>query len=172
MTDTPPRRRPRALVVAAAIVAVLLGVGAFGAGTAIGRTATPAAAPTASAPTTATTTATPTPTPTARPAGTETTEALRTCSVAELAADPRLGSMQARVVDAATGEVLFDRGGTTASRTASALKILTAASALAVLGPDTRIATTVVAGDAAGSVVLVGGGDLTLSRLPSGQESV
>ena len=46
------------------------------------------------------------------------------------------------------------------------------ASALAVLGPDTRIATTVVAGDAPGSVVLVGGGDLTLSRLPSGQESV
>ncbi|QHC62070.1 D-alanyl-D-alanine carboxypeptidase/D-alanyl-D-alanine-endopeptidase [Rathayibacter festucae] len=172
MTDTPPRRRPRALVAAAAVVAVLLGVGAFGAGTAIGRTATPSAAPTASAPATATTTATPTPTPTARPAGTETTEALRTCSVAELAADPRLGSMQARVVDAATGEVLFDRGGTTASRTASALKILTAASALAVLGPDTRIATTVVAGDAPGSVVLVGGGDLTLSRLPSGQESV
>ncbi|NQX16090.1 D-alanyl-D-alanine carboxypeptidase/D-alanyl-D-alanine-endopeptidase [Rathayibacter sp. VKM Ac-2857] len=172
MTDTPPRRRPRALVVAAAAVAVLLGVGAFGAGTAIGRTTTPAAVPTASAPAIATPTATPTPTPTARPAGADTAEALRTCSVAGLAADPRLGSMQARVVAAATGEVLFDRGGTTASRTASALKILTAASALAVLGPDTRIATTVVAGDAPGSVVLVGGGDLTLSRLPSGQESV
>ncbi|NRG41654.1 D-alanyl-D-alanine carboxypeptidase/D-alanyl-D-alanine-endopeptidase [Rathayibacter sp. VKM Ac-2835] len=173
MTDTPPRRRPRALVAAVAAVAVLLGIGAFGAGTAIGRTTTPAAAPSPSAPATAPTTPpAATPTPTARPAGTETAEALRTCSVAGLAADPRLGSMQARVVDAATGEVLFDRGGTTASRTASALKILTAASALAVLGPDTRFATTVVAGDTPGSVVLVGGGDLTLSRLPSGQESV
>ncbi|WP_236713590.1 D-alanyl-D-alanine carboxypeptidase [Rathayibacter tanaceti] len=79
--------------------------------------------------------------------------------------------MQARVVDAATGEVLFDRGGATPSRTASALKILTAASALAVLGPDTRIATTVVRGAEPGTVVLVGGGDLTLTRLPSGQES-
>ncbi|NQX06484.1 D-alanyl-D-alanine carboxypeptidase/D-alanyl-D-alanine-endopeptidase [Rathayibacter sp. VKM Ac-2856] len=172
MTDTPPRRRPRALVAAAAVVAVLLGVGAFGAGSALGRTAAPAAAPASPAPTTAEATPTATLVPTARPAGADTAEALRTCSVAGLAADPRLGAMQARVVDAATGEVLFDRGGETASRTASALKILTAASALAVLGPDTRIATTVVAGAAPGSVVLVGGGDLTLSRLPSGQQSV
>ncbi|QHC58033.1 D-alanyl-D-alanine carboxypeptidase/D-alanyl-D-alanine-endopeptidase [Rathayibacter sp. VKM Ac-2760] len=170
MTDTPPRRRPRALLLAAAAVAVLLGFGAFGAGAAIGRTATPTATPLPVA--TEAATATPTPTPTARPAGAETAAALRTCSVAGLAADPRLGSMQARVVDAATGEVLFDRGGSTASRTASALKILTAAAALSVLGPDTRIATTVVAGAEPGSVVLVGGGDLTLSRLPSGQESV
>ncbi|MWV60007.1 D-alanyl-D-alanine carboxypeptidase/D-alanyl-D-alanine endopeptidase [Rathayibacter sp. VKM Ac-2754] len=170
MTDTPPRRRPWLLVAAAVLALALLAAGAFGAGTALGRNASSTIAPTASAPTISST-PTPTPTPTARPTGAATAEALRTCSVVESAADPRLGSMQARVVDAATGEVLFDRGGGTASRTASALKILTAASALAVLGPDTRIATTVVRGAEPGSIVLVGGGDLTLSRLPSGQES-
>lgn len=152
---------------AAVVAAIALGAGAFSAGAALGgdeeSSARPSATPTA--------TATPTPTATTRPTAQAAAESLRTCSVTGLAADPRLGQMQARVVDAATGEVLFDRGGATASRTASALKILTAASALAVLGPDTRIATTVVRGDAPGSVVLVGGGDLTLSRLPSGQES-
>ncbi|PPF50667.1 MULTISPECIES: D-alanyl-D-alanine carboxypeptidase/D-alanyl-D-alanine-endopeptidase [unclassified Rathayibacter] len=170
MTDTPPPRRRRTLVVAAVLVAAVLGGGAFGVGTALGSAAEPGALPVASTPT-ATATPALTPTATARPTAEAAAEALRTCSVAGLAADPRLGSMQARVVDAATGEVLFDRGGGTASRTASALKILTAASALAVLGPDTRIATTVVRGSEPGSVVLVGGGDLTLTRLPTGRES-
>ncbi|WKK70829.1 D-alanyl-D-alanine carboxypeptidase [Rathayibacter oskolensis] len=155
MTDTPPRRRPWLLVAAAVIALALLGAGAFGVGTALGRDAPSSGTPTPTASTTPS--STPTPTPSVRPTGAATAKALRTCSVAEAAADTRLGSMQARVVDAATGEVLFDRGGTTASRTASALKILTAASALAVLGPDTRIATTVVRGSEPGSIVLVGG---------------
>ncbi|HSP75752.1 MAG TPA: D-alanyl-D-alanine carboxypeptidase [Cryobacterium sp.] len=97
---------------------------------------------------------------------------LRTCSVAALAADPRLADFQAQVVNADTGEVLFDRGGDTSSRTASVLKVLTSAAALEVLGPDYRATTTVVAGSTPGSVVLVGGGDLTLTRLPTGTESV
>ncbi|MBC7441434.1 MAG: D-alanyl-D-alanine carboxypeptidase [Ramlibacter sp.] len=97
---------------------------------------------------------------------------LRTCSVAGLATDPRLANFQAQVVNATTGEVLFDRGGDTPSRTASVLKVLTSAAALRVLGPDYRATTTVVAGSEPGSVVLVGGGDLTLSRTPSGDESV
>ncbi|MBO0985099.1 D-alanyl-D-alanine carboxypeptidase, partial [Rathayibacter sp. SD072] len=174
MTEPRPtdaaRRRPWLLAVSGAVVAVLLGTGAVAVGAAIGGDA-PRVAATSTPSSTATAAPTATPTPSARPTAAEITSALRTCSVADAAADPRLGSMQARVVDAATGQVLFDRGGLTPSRTASALKILTAASALAVLGPDTRIATTVVRGEAPGSVVLVGGGDLTLSRLPSGQES-
>lgn len=172
MTDSPPRRRRTRLVVAAS-VAVALGAGALGVGAALGRDAEPAAAPVRTSTPSASAAETPTsaPTPTAVPSVPQAPEPVRTCSVAEAAADPRLGAMQARVVEAATGEVLFDRGGAIASRTASALKILTAASALAVLGPETRIATTVVRGEEPGSVVLVGGGDLTLSRLPSGQES-
>ena len=97
---------------------------------------------------------------------------LRNCSVAALAADPRLADFQAQVVNARTGEVLFDRGGDTSSRTASVLKVMTSAAALAALGPDHRATTTVVAGSTPGSVVLVGGGDLTLTRLPTGTESV
>lgn len=50
--------------------------------------------------------------------------------------------------------------------------MLTAAAALAVLGADFRASTRVVAGAEPGTIVLVGGGDLTLSRLPSGQEPV
>lgn len=166
MIESPARRWT--LAIAAVLAAVVVGAGAFGLGTAMGTHAgqeelTVASIATPSEP--------PTPTPVARPTAEAKAQALRTCSVAELAADPRLGSMQARAVDAASGEVLFDRGGTTASRAASALKILTAASALEVLGPDTRIATTVVRGSAPGSIVLVGGGDLTLTRLPSGEES-
>lgn len=97
---------------------------------------------------------------------------LRTCSVATLASDPNLLTFQGSVINATTGEVLFDRNGATPSRTASVLKTLTAAAALAVLGPDYRISTTVVAGSAPGTIVLVGGGDPTLSAVGAGQESI
>lgn len=118
-----------------------------------------------------------TPTPTADPARPAPTAAVaasrfRTCSVADRAADGRLANLQAHVVNAATGEVLYDRGGTSASRTASVMKVLTSAAALSVLGPERRAATMVVKGAEPGSVVLVGGGDVTLSRTPSGTETV
>jgi len=169
---TPAATTRLRLIVAAAVAFVLLGSGAVWAGTASGGNAEPVplAAPTAS------TTPTPTPTPTTpelRPAPAVATVAspLRTCSVADLAADSRLGEFQAQVVNAETGEILFDRGGSTASRAASVLKVLTSAAALSVLGPDYRATTTVVAGSEPGQVVLVGGGDLTLSSTPTGDES-
>lgn len=116
---------------------------------------------------------TPTPTPEARalPETAAAASRVRTCSVAEAAADPRLANLQAQVMKASTGEVLYDRGGTTPSRTASVMKVLTSAAALSVLGPDHRAATTVVKGAEPGSIVLVGGGDVTLSRTPSGDET-
>ena len=43
------------------------------------------------------------------------------------------------------------------------LKILTAAAALAILGPDARLTTKVYKGAEPGSIVLVGGGDPTLN---------
>ena len=162
----------RALIIAGLAV-VLLGSGAVWAGAATGGTepATSVAAATGNP------TPTPTPTPTTPelrpvPAGATSASPLRTCSVAELAADARLGDLQAQVVNADTGEILFDRGGSTASRPASVLKVLTAAAALSVLGPDYRASTTVVAGTEPGQVVLVGGGDLTLSSTPTGDDSV
>jgi len=96
---------------------------------------------------------------------------LRTCSAAGAAGDSRLADLQAQVVNARTGEVLFDRGGSTPSRTASVMKVLTSAAALAVLGPDYRLETRVVRGAEPGQVVLIGGGDPTLSRTPSGDTS-
>jgi D-alanyl-D-alanine carboxypeptidase/D-alanyl-D-alanine-endopeptidase (penicillin-binding protein 4) len=105
----------------------------------------------------------------ATPAATPTVQAVaRTCSVAAAARDPRLRNFQGRVINARTGEVLFDRGGATASRAASVMKVLTSAAALKVLGPDYRLTTRVVQGSRAGEIVLVGGGDVTLSRMPAG----
>jgi D-alanyl-D-alanine carboxypeptidase/D-alanyl-D-alanine-endopeptidase (penicillin-binding protein 4) len=114
----------------------------------------------------------PTVSPTATPSPTAskrtTPASVRTCSIAAAARDPRLAHFQGRVLNARTGETLFDRKGSTASRTASVLKVLTTAAALSVLGPDHRLTTKVVRGAKAGQIVLVGGGDVTLSRTPEG----
>ncbi|MEI5583426.1 D-alanyl-D-alanine carboxypeptidase [Agromyces sp. CCNWLW213] len=161
--------RHRALAAAAAFVAVtLVGGGAVALGAALGD---PAAVPAATPSPAARPTPTATPTPVAAPTS-EPPARVRTCSVAGLAADPRLANLQAQVMNAATGEVLYDRGGLTPSRTASVMKVVTAAAALAVFSPDDRFATRVVRGAEPGSVVLVGGGDVTLSRTPSGDETV
>ena len=143
----------RAFLISAGAVAVAL-VAAIVLVLTLGRPVSPVAKASASA--------TPTLTPTSS----------RTCSVADRAADPRLANLQAEVLNAATGEVLFDRGGLTASRAASVTKVPTMAAALAVLGPDYRVKTRVVAGAEPGTVVLVGGGDITLSRTPSGHRTV
>jgi serine-type D-Ala-D-Ala carboxypeptidase/endopeptidase (penicillin-binding protein 4) len=92
---------------------------------------------------------------------------LRTCSIAALAGDPRLSELTGYVVNAATGELLFDRAGAAPNRTADVLQLITASAAISVLGPDTRLVTKVVAGTTPGSIVLVGGGDATLATTPS-----
>jgi D-alanyl-D-alanine carboxypeptidase/D-alanyl-D-alanine-endopeptidase (penicillin-binding protein 4) len=70
--------------------------------------------------------------------------------------------LRARIIDVATGQILYDRGGTDLAAPASTAKLLTAAAVLSVRPADYRIKTTVVAG-ASGAVVLVGGGDPTLT---------
>jgi D-alanyl-D-alanine carboxypeptidase/D-alanyl-D-alanine-endopeptidase (penicillin-binding protein 4) len=149
-----------------ALAVALLGTGAFFAGAAVNGPSEEDQVAVAA-----------TPTPTADPARPAPSAAVaasrfRTCSVADRAADARLANLQAHVVNAATGEVLYDRGGTSPSRTASVMKVLTSAAALSVFGPDHRVATRVVKGAEPGSAVLVGGGDVTLSRTPSGTETV
>lgn len=149
------------LIGAGAVVFMLLGSGAVFAGVSVGSAAAPM----------------PSPTPTEEPAR-DLPEAdlaasrLRTCSIAALAADPRLMTVEAQVVRIDTGEVLFDRSGDTPARTASVLKLLTAAAALTTMGPDFQITTSVVQGSSPGSIVLIGRGDATLSALPPGSESV
>lgn len=95
------------------------------------------------------------------------------CSVTELEENPLVLDLQAQVIDAATGTVLFDRASSAPARSASVMKLLTAAAALETLGPDYRIITRVYA-DAEDPSILyfVGGGDVTLSRTKPGTNSV
>lgn len=97
---------------------------------------------------------------------------VRTCSIDELAQNEALGTFAGVVVNPLTGESLFERNADTDVTPASVQKIVTAAAALTTLGPDTRFETTVVQSSNPESLVLVAGGDATLSALPVGSESV
>lgn len=160
------RKHPRAVLTTALSVSfLLLGSAAVFAGIAVGSAqAAPVPVPTA--------TETPEPDPRPLPGAIADPSRLRTCSVAAIARDERLDEFFGSVVNATTGEVLWDRQATRAVRTGSVLKVITAAAALATLGPDFRMTTRVVSGSTPGTVVLVGGGDATISRLPAGQESI
>ena len=83
-----------------------------------------------------------------------------------------LGTFTGVVTDPATGTVLWDRTSGTPLVPGSTGKLLTAAAALLTLNPTDRLTTKVVAGPEAGTVVLVGGGDPTLTALPAGKEGV
>ncbi|RBY83470.1 D-alanyl-D-alanine carboxypeptidase/D-alanyl-D-alanine-endopeptidase [Blastococcus sp. TF02A-30] len=83
---------------------------------------------------------------------------------------PGLGSgASAEVVDVATGDVLLDLDADDPAIPASTAKLLTAVAALTTLDPADTLATTVVQGATPGEVVLVGGGDPTLSRTAPSQ---
>lgn len=86
---------------------------------------------------------------------------------------PALGpSVHALVVDAATGRTLFRRGAATAGPPASTTKLATATALLGVLGATQRLTTRVVAGSRRGQIVLVGGGDPTLSAAAPGHSAI
>lgn len=82
------------------------------------------------------------------------------------------GGFTGVVLDALTGEVLYDDGGDQARVPASNLKLLTAVTALDALGADHRFQTTVVRGQDPGTVVLVGGGDVLLANGESDPDAV
>lgn len=92
------------------------------------------------------------------------------------------GTFTGIVQDAATGTVLFDRGGAANRIPASNMKLLTAVAALRGIGPETRFSTKAVAGPAIGAkarpaaksraVVLVGGGDVLLGAGESAEGKV
>ncbi|MFH8349042.1 D-alanyl-D-alanine carboxypeptidase/D-alanyl-D-alanine-endopeptidase [Streptomyces sp. NPDC018045] len=84
-------------------------------------------------------------------------------ALAPLMKDPALGSLcTASVVDAATGRELYGAESGRSATPASTVKLAIATAALSALGPEHRIDTTVVEGTG-GTVVLVGGGDPTLT---------
>ena len=87
--------------------------------------------------------------------------------VAPSLAPARLGrAVGAMVADASSGEVLLARGADTPLTPASTTKLLTMAAVLETLGPQARLLTRTVLGADPGQVVLVGGGDPTLSVGP------
>ncbi|MGO3147590.1 MAG: D-alanyl-D-alanine carboxypeptidase, partial [Leucobacter sp.] len=87
-------------------------------------------------------------------------------SLKALAMDPRLGAARIQVLEADTGRPLLERAAWRPAETASVMKTITCAIALHTLDPKSRIETRVMTGSAPGEVVLVGGGDVTLSRVP------
>ena len=76
------------------------------------------------------------------------------------------------VLDVASGTVLVSRGDTRPQQPASSLKLLTAVTVLHTFGDDARLLTRVVTGATPGRIVLVGGGDATLTRVPASAASL
>ncbi|HUB53659.1 MAG TPA: D-alanyl-D-alanine carboxypeptidase/D-alanyl-D-alanine-endopeptidase [Mycobacterium sp.] len=102
------------------------------------------------------------------------TQAALAAVLAPVVADPNLGKLGGRVTDAMTGEELWQQQDDVLLQPASTNKTLTSAAALLALDRDARVTTRVVAADqpgASGIIVLVGGGDPTLSGAPPGQDT-
>jgi D-alanyl-D-alanine carboxypeptidase/D-alanyl-D-alanine-endopeptidase (penicillin-binding protein 4) len=81
---------------------------------------------------------------------------------AVLAAPSLGGAVGATVVDVASRQVLYDRDAAGPRTPASVVKLATMAAAIVAYGPEHRFATSVVRGGPA-QLVLVGGGDATLT---------
>jgi D-alanyl-D-alanine carboxypeptidase/D-alanyl-D-alanine-endopeptidase (penicillin-binding protein 4) len=79
------------------------------------------------------------------------------------------GRLRADVLDVGSGRQLYRLGARSPAAPASTAKILTAAAILAVDSPTDRILTMIRRGPS-GTLVLVGGGDPTLSGAPAGKE--
>lgn len=97
-----------------------------------------------------------------------------TAALAKALADPDLGNLTGRITDARTGQQIWEQRADMPMQPASVNKVLTAGAALLALDRTARVTTTVVAADQTrmpGTVVLVGGGDPTLSAAPPGEET-
>jgi D-alanyl-D-alanine carboxypeptidase len=87
-------------------------------------------------------------------------------------ANPALGTFGGMVIDPRTGQTVWQQNAGQALTPASTGKLLAMSAAMLVLNHQERFTTKMVRGSEPGSVVLVGGGDPTLSSLPAGKESV
>ena len=92
-------------------------------------------------------------------------------AMAAAAGNGALGQLTASVLDPVTGTVLWDRGSSSPVTPASTTKVLTSAAALLSLDHNLRLSTKIVQGADPSTVILVGGGDTTLTNLPLGTES-
>ena len=89
------------------------------------------------------------------------------CTPKKELASKHLKQLHVEVVNASTGQTLFSVRENEAQRSASVMKLLTAAVALDVLGPNYQVTTNVYSDPVnPGRIYLVGAGDITLSRMP------
>lgn len=157
--DSAAHKRVILIAVAAAVTFLLLGTGAVFAGLGTGKRATPVASPTVS---------TPTPASRAVPADEVAAAGIPTCSISALATKTTLGKLYGSVLTTSGGQALYAALPDDPQAPASGLKLLTAAAAIAKLGPNFQITTKVVDGVTPGSITLVGEGDPTLSAVAAG----
>ncbi|MEV4052730.1 D-alanyl-D-alanine carboxypeptidase/D-alanyl-D-alanine-endopeptidase [Amycolatopsis sp. NPDC049688] len=92
-------------------------------------------------------------------------------ALAGAAGSGALGQLTGSVVDPVTGTTLWDHSSATPVTPASTTKVLTSAAALLSLDHNLRLSTKIVQGADPGTVILVGGGDTTLTNLPLGTDS-
>ena len=95
------------------------------------------------------------------------------CSLEDLENDSRILQLQAAVINPETDELIYDVGAGVPARTASVMKLVTAAAALESLGPNYRVETRVYAdSEDPTKLYFVGAGDITLSRTGPGTQSI
>ena len=87
-------------------------------------------------------------------------------------ANPALAQFSGIVIDPATGSVIWNKDSNAAQLPASTAKLLTGTALLTSVDPTSRFVTKVVQGDQDGDIVLVGGGDVTLSARNTGVDTV
>ncbi len=87
-------------------------------------------------------------------------------------ANPSVARLSAYVLNPTDDSVLLDLNGSAPQSPASTMKLVTGAAVLSKLDPQSRLVTRVVQGDDPGTVVFVGGGDVTLSARAAGTDTV
>ena len=87
-------------------------------------------------------------------------------------ANPALAQFSGIVIDPATGAVIWNKDSNAPQLPASTAKLLTGTALLTSVDPTSRFVTKVVQGDQEGDIVLVGGGDVTLSARNEGVGTV
>lgn len=87
-------------------------------------------------------------------------------------ANPALAQFSGVIIDPESGTVLWNQNSTAPQLPASTAKLLTGTALLTSVDPTSKFVTKVVKGDQEGDIVLVGGGDVTLSARADGVDTV
>lgn len=89
-------------------------------------------------------------------------------ALAKPLANKKLAQFTGIVIDPVTGKTLWKKDPSSPQIPASSMKLITGAALLTSTDPNSRLVTKVVQGDEPGTIVFVGGGDVTLSARPAG----